>query len=278
MKRLIPILLTVLSSCTCHNNWVQELENKNPLKDSADVISVYFCFDTIINDFEVSGILYPIYSPKTGWSEYENGARLFFHSRKTGKEYVWTDWSPKWRCHKNVFMSKNVYDIVMADDFKGFHNGDTYIFHYDTKPSIEPRSPIFPQAEYQFFDVDFDGEDELLLNYYRGGPKGCLASEIYDITDTALVLKYPKLLLTPKTEPSSKYMIVAYSIGLSIAIKLTIVPTCILSIAWIITSTPPKTPSSPTPFSSNETNEAYQICYDYFVGGLCTGSDCFLFG
>ena len=193
MKRLIPIFLIILSSCANNQqNWVQELESKNPLKDSADVISVYFCFDTIINDFEVSGILYPIYSPKTGWSEYENGARLFFHSRKTGKEYVWTDWSPKWRCHKNVFMSKNVYDIVMADDFKGFHNGDTYIFHYDTKPSIEPRSPIFPQAEYQFFDVDFDGEDELLLNYYRGGPKGCLASEIYDITDTALVLKYPE--------------------------------------------------------------------------------------
>ena len=62
MKRLIPIFLTVLFACTHTNNWVQELKNKNPLKDSTNYISVYFRFDTIINDFEVSGILYPFYS------------------------------------------------------------------------------------------------------------------------------------------------------------------------------------------------------------------------
>ena len=172
--------------------WVSDLERKDPLKDSADVVSVYFRFDTIINNFEVSGILYPIYSPKTGWSEYENGVRLFFHSRQTGKEYIWTDYSPKWHCHKNVFMSKNVYDIVHSEGFTGFHNGDTYIFKYDSRPSNEPQSPILPYAEYQFLDIDFDGEDELLLNYFRGGPKGSLASEIYEITDTALILKHPE--------------------------------------------------------------------------------------
>lgn len=192
-KLLIPIFLIVLSSCTNNQqNWVQELEAKNPLKDSADVVSVYFRFDTIINDFEVSGILYPTYSPKTGWSEYENGVRLFFYSRKTGKEYIWTDWDNSCSCFQNIFMSKNVYDIVMAEDFNGFHNGDSYIFHYNTEPSIEPHSPILPYAEYQFLDVDLDGEDELLINYYRGGPKGSLASEIYDITDTSLILKHPE--------------------------------------------------------------------------------------
>lgn len=57
MKRLIIIILTVLSFTACTKpNWVQELEGKNPLKDSADVISVYFRFDTIVNDYEVSGI------------------------------------------------------------------------------------------------------------------------------------------------------------------------------------------------------------------------------
>lgn len=62
MKRLFPILLIALSACTHTNNWVQELENKNPLKDSTEYIRVFFRFDTIINDFEVSGILYPFYS------------------------------------------------------------------------------------------------------------------------------------------------------------------------------------------------------------------------
>lgn len=73
MKRLFPILLIALSACTHTNNWVQELESKNPLKDSTEYISVYIRFDTIINDFEVSGILYPYYSEQYGWSMYENG-------------------------------------------------------------------------------------------------------------------------------------------------------------------------------------------------------------
>lgn len=187
MKRLIPILLIVLSSCTCHNNWVQELESKNPLKDSTNYISVYFRFDTIINDFEVSGILYPYYSDKSGWSDIENGVRLFFHSRKTGKEYIWTDWDESCSCFQNIFMSKNVYDIVHSEGFTGFKNGDTYIFNYDTHQSANVQNPFFQYAEYQLYDIDFDGENELLLNYYHGGPKGGLMSEPYEITDTALV-------------------------------------------------------------------------------------------
>ena len=167
--------------------WVSDLENKNPLKDSTNYISVYFRFDTIINDFEVSGILYPYYSAKTGWSDIENGVRLFFYSHKTGKEYVWTDFDASCHCFRNVFMSKNVYDIVHSEGFSGFKNGDTYIFNYDTYQSVKAQNSFYPNAEYQFYDIDFDGESELLLNYFHGGPKGGLMSEPYEITDTALV-------------------------------------------------------------------------------------------
>ena len=191
MKRLIPILLIVLSSCTCHNNWVHELENKNPLKDSTEYISVYFRFDTIINDFEVSGILYPFYSEQYGWSMYENGVRLFFHSRNTSKEYIWTDFDETCQYFKNTFMSKNVFDIVTAQDFQGFKNGDSFTFKYNAQQSAEPENPLLPNPEYQFFDIDFDGKDEFLLNYYHGGAKGCSMSGIYEITDTAFVPKCP---------------------------------------------------------------------------------------
>ncbi len=192
MKRLIPIFfLIILSSCTNHKqNWVQELESKNPLKDSTEYISVYFRFDTIINDFEVYGILYPYYSEQYGWSMYENGVRLFFHSCNTGKEYIWTDFDETCKCFKNTFMSKNVFDIVTAQDFQEFKNGDSFTFKYNAQQSEEPENPLLPNAEYQFYDIDFDGKDELLLNYYHGGPKGCSMAEIYEITDTAFVPKY----------------------------------------------------------------------------------------
>ncbi len=145
--------------------WVSDLENKNPFKNSTKYISVYFRFDTIINDFEVS----------------------VFLSRKTGKEYIWTDWDNSCSCFQNIFMSKNVYDIVHSEGFSGFKNGDTYIFNYDTHQSENAQNPFYPNAEYQFYDIDFDGEDELLLNYYHGGPQGGLISEPYKIKDTALV-------------------------------------------------------------------------------------------
>lgn len=163
------------------------MENKNPLKDSTNHISVYFRFDTIINDFEVSGILYPYYSAKTGWSDMENGVRIIFHSHKTGKEYVWTDYDESCHSFRNVFMSKNVYDIVHSEGFSGFKNGDTYIFNYDTNQSENAQNPFYTNAEYQFYDIDFDGENELLLNYFHGGPKGGLMSEPYEITDSALL-------------------------------------------------------------------------------------------
>lgn len=191
MKHIIPILLITLSFAACKPTWVRDLESKNPMKDSTNYISVYFRFDTIINDFEVSGILYPTYDDVQGWSEYENGVRLFFHSLKTDKEYAWTDWDKNAHCFKNSFMSKNVYDIYYSDGFNGFKNGDTYIFTYDTTPLPEPSNELYPNAEYQFYDIDFDGDLELLINYFHGGPYGCTCYEIFEISDTALVNKEP---------------------------------------------------------------------------------------
>lgn len=183
------ILVASLLCVSCTPIWVRELETKDMLNDSANTISVYFRFDTIINNFEVSGILYPNFSEEYGWSCAENGVRLFFISLNTGKEYLWTDWEEDCKCFKNSFMSKNVQDIVLSDDFKRFQDGDYYTFHYDTSTRENPQNPLLPNAEYQFYDIDFDGEDELLLSYYHGGPKGCTAYEIYELTDTAFIKK-----------------------------------------------------------------------------------------
>ena len=60
MKHYSFIIWFIALLCiSCTPTWVHELEVKNMFKDSANIISVYFRFDTIINDFEVSGILYP---------------------------------------------------------------------------------------------------------------------------------------------------------------------------------------------------------------------------
>lgn len=187
-------LCLAFASCGKSSNWVSELESKNPLRNDTNFTSVYFRFDTIINNFEVSGIFYPTYDEDNegdffhGWY-YEVGARLFFRNVETGKEYVWTDFVDSCHCFKSIFMSKNVHDIVTADGFRGFNNGDSYIFDYDTFVFDDAENPFYRNAEYQFWDVDFDGEDELLLGAYGGGPHGITSYDAYDMTDSGLAFK-----------------------------------------------------------------------------------------
>ena len=137
-KLLLPILSIILlaSSCTkqvntnapqkvsSNSQWVQELMTKNPLKDSTNITSVYFRFDTIIEDFEVKGIFYPSYYPEYGWEAHENGAYLYFHSLKTGKEYCYTTWDGTCGCFSLHFMSINIIKIVRDMSYCGYKNGE----------------------------------------------------------------------------------------------------------------------------------------------------------
>lgn len=167
------------------STWVQELSQHNPFANDTNYISVYFRFDTIVNGYDVRGIYFPSYREENkhdrwhGWF-YESGVIMYFRNITTGKEYKFTDFDERCKSFKNIFMSKNVYDINTSEDFKGYKSGDAYIFHYDnTDDAID--------AEFLFRDIDIDGEDELLIGYYRGGPYESNAYDMFEITDSALV-------------------------------------------------------------------------------------------
>ena len=61
----------------------------------------------------------------------------------------------------------------------------------DVNMNTYEYSPLvcFLEAEYQFYDADFDGEDELIIGSYVGGPHGSPCYDIYDMTDSRLVQK-----------------------------------------------------------------------------------------
>ena len=202
-RKLIFVLAIILLASACtkqaqndvpekvpsNAQWVQELAEKNPLKDSANYTSVYFRYDTIINDFEVSGIFYPSYFPEYGWDAHENGVYLYFHSLNTGKEYCYTTWDNTCGCFSSYFMSINITNIVSSKPFAGYKNGDAYIFRYNTTIDTISDNSLLPYAEYQFYDADFDGEEELIIGSYAGGPHGSPCYDIYDMTDSRLVQK-----------------------------------------------------------------------------------------
>ena len=202
-RKLIFVLAIVLIATACTKQaqndvpekvdseaqWVRELAKKNPLKDSSNITSVYFRFDTILNDFEVSGILYPRSAENYGWEAHESGVRLFFHNLKTDKEYIWTNMDKVEDEFKPYFMSINVTNIICDKRSKAFKDGDAYIFRYDTRTYEYSDNALLPYAEYQFYDADFDGEDELILGYYIGGPHSSPSYDIYELTDSGLVRK-----------------------------------------------------------------------------------------
>lgn len=146
---IICCLTLITSSCTKQSNtqWVIDLQQKNPLMDSANYTSVYFRFDTILNNFEVCGILYPKYYKEYGWEPHESGVRLFFHNLNTGKEYIWTNMNCEEEAYKPYFMSINVTNIICDKQFKGFKDGDTYIFHYDTTTAKYANNDLLPYAQ-----------------------------------------------------------------------------------------------------------------------------------
>jgi len=207
-RKIIPLIAVILIAVSCakqidttkpykvssNASWVRELKQQNPLKDSANITSVYFRYDTIVNGYEVSGIFYPIYQEEYksdswgGWS-YESGAYMVFHNVQAGNEFTLNKMG-KWISSDDnceYFMSGNILDIF-SNSFKGFEKDDAYIFKYHDE-QICSENPLLLDADFQFADVDFDGEDELVICNHGGGPRGCNSFDIYDITADGLVMK-----------------------------------------------------------------------------------------
>lgn len=207
-RKIIPILVIILVAISCIKQtdttkpykvssnaaWVKELKQRNPLKDSANITSVYFRYDTIVNGYEVCGIFYPIYQEEYkndswgGWSS-ESGVYMVFHNVQTGTEFTLNKMG-KWISDNDnceYFMSVNIMDIF-SNSFKGFGKDDAYIFKYHDE-QICSENPLLLEADFQFADVDFDGEDELVICNHGGGPRGCNSFDLYDITADGLVMK-----------------------------------------------------------------------------------------
>ena len=140
---------------------------------------VRIVYDEPVDGYTVSGYFYPFDAIcETGWVE------LHFVPVDGGKELVFSnvgkyeEGHPDW---PEKFSGKNICDLVFSDSFKGFKDGETLHWKYYTTHYPFEESPLFYDAEFQFFDVDFDGQDEFLLNEYDKG-RGGNTYVVYEIT------------------------------------------------------------------------------------------------
>ncbi len=192
---LSAVLAVTFTSCSrikvSDLDWKQELEVKSlqlksPYLDNPDLVRVYFTFDTIVDDYKVSGIFYPTSDDDA--KNYNGGVFLLMRNVVTGKEHEWTNYDHKSQTFTSAFISKNICDLIEDPAFNGFNDGDSYVFIYhnehDTMHWVGYDEPeIFPlksNAEFQFYDVDFDGQDELLISCDAEGSSAHPMFEVYE--------------------------------------------------------------------------------------------------
>ena len=81
--------------------------------------------------------------------------------------------------------------MTFAKDFKGYHKGDVYYFDYTSPDTLDhfkkynDNSPLGYYSPFQFLDIDFDGEDELLVSDWYQGKAGN-NYEVFKLTEDGL--------------------------------------------------------------------------------------------
>ena len=149
-------------------------------------IKVYIEYDDHIDHYSLFGKFYPFGDKsETGQIEIvftpDNGGQSLTFSNVGLYEEGHPEWPQK-------FTGKNIYQYVFNDKFDSFHDGDTLHWHYHTVQPEWIDSPLLYNAEFQFYDVDFDGKDEFLVNDYSQSKYGNHYS-VYEITPNGFVLK-----------------------------------------------------------------------------------------
>ena len=171
---LCTLLIPLVLSCGRSNN-----KSPHPL-------IVHIKYDKPINGYQVDGDFFPF-----GEQTETGQATLRFKSISGGQDFVYTNVGESeigYPENPAKFTGYNICEYIFADENARFHDGDTLIFHYNTNPGIPSDSPLYYYAEFQFFDVDFDGVEEFLVNdYYRG--RGGNNYTVYEIGPDGLVLK-----------------------------------------------------------------------------------------
>ena len=169
--KFIAALVAALISASCMGAgskmaWMEQLD---ALCKNRQEINVYMKYNEPIGPYEVTMLLQPFTTSS------ETGLLIAnFRDTLTNRSFQYVN--------DEKFTSHHIYEIVYGKEFKGHHDGDV---HYLSTATPEQKfyldSPLNYYASFQLYDVDFDGEDELLVSDWYQGQTGNMYSA-YDIT------------------------------------------------------------------------------------------------
>lgn len=159
--------------------WINRLNGVIPAgQDRA--IRVYIKYNQPVCGYEVTACWMPFdaYSETGQWV-------MNFRSVSGGRNFQYAD--------TGKYSNPMLMDITFAKNFQGHRNGDVYYFDYVSATDAinreyYPNSPLGYYTAFQFFDADFDGEDELLVNDFGMDRQGN-SYTVFDITAKGLYRK-----------------------------------------------------------------------------------------
>lgn len=157
-------------------NAEKEQINSNEQPMEQNQVCVKLVYDKPIEGYEVTADWQPfeVKDCETGY------ITINFRDISTGKEFQYIN--------REKFSSYHTDLITSAENFDCYKDGEVYHIEYATKPNSFEESPIDYYLPFQFYDVDFDGEKELLINDYYQGQQGN-NYEVFEITDSGLEAK-----------------------------------------------------------------------------------------
>ena len=182
MKSRIVLLIAIFVSLGIIYallNAEKEQINSNEQPMEQNQVCVKLVYDKPIEGYEVTADWQPfeVKDCETGY------ITINFRDISTGKEFQYIN--------REKFSSYHTDLITSAEGFDEYKDGDVYHIEYVTKPNPFEESPIDYYLPFQFYDVDFDGENELLINDYYQGQQGNYY-EVFEITNSGLETKrYP---------------------------------------------------------------------------------------
>lgn len=158
-----------------NSTWINTLNKiEFPLMHDS-LLNVYFKYNQLVNGYEVTGrwMLFDAHS-ETG------EAIINFHHVERGQSFHYTE---------SIYRNFDMDEITFSDGFKGYQDGDVYYLDYKIhdNPDSYKDSPLSYYAPFQFYDVDFDGNDELIINgcdLLKGGN----SYRVYKIIDNSIQL------------------------------------------------------------------------------------------
>lgn len=148
--------------CFAQENWQKALDRVNVPSYFDSRLSVYFKYSESVDGYVVTGKFFPF--NKTAETGY---VILSFMEQYTNKVYLYI--SPR----DDKYTSNDIYNLVFSDSFPGYKQGNVYCFNYvapnsslnkESCYSMDILHPLGYYTPFQFFDVDFDGKKELLMN------------------------------------------------------------------------------------------------------------------